>query len=299
MPGIKTNPKSKNGNNMKPEILYENSMSNNDFNRFSKFIQVEYGIKMPSSKKTILEVRLYKRLKALGMESFGKYCDYVFSPKGIEREIPHMIDVVTTNMTLFFRDTESYDYLIKTVLPNLINEHGSGVREKLMLWSAGCASGEEPYTLAMVLSEFTEKHNGFDFSILATDVSTRVLETAKRAIYDQDKTTTIPTGLKMKYLMRNKDREKRLVRIVPELRSLVKFRRLNLMEDFGMREPMDIIFCRNVIIYFNRITQEKLLRRICNHLRPGGYVFMGSSENLVGFNIPLEHVSSTIYRKPI
>ena len=284
---------------MKPEILYENSMSNSEFNRFSKFIQVEYGIRMPSSKKTTLEVRLYKRLKALGMESFGQYCNYVFSPKGIECEIPHMIDVVTTNMTVFFRHTESYDYLVQTVLPNLINQHGTGACEKFMLWSAGCASGEEPYTLAMVLSEFTEKHHGFDFSVLATDVSTRVLKTAKRAIYEQDKTTTIPTGLKMKYLMRSKDREKRLVRIVPELRSLVKFRRLNLMEDFGMREPMDIIFCRNVIIYFNRITQEKLLKRICDHLRPGGYIFLGSSENLVGFNIPLEHVSSTIYRKPI
>lgn len=284
---------------MKPEILYENSMSNSDFNRFSKFIQVEYGIRMPSSKKTTLEVRLYKRLKALGMESFGQYCNYVFSPKGIECEIPHMIDVITTNMTVFFRDTESYDYLVQTVLPNLINQHGSGVREKLMLWSAGCASGEEPYTLAMVLSEFTEKHHGFDFSVLATDVSTRVLKTAKRGIYEQDKTTTIPTGLKMKYLMRSKDREKRLVRIVPELRSLVKFRRLNLMENFGMREPMDIIFCRNVIIYFNRTTQEKLLKRICDHLRPGGYIFLGSSENLVGFNMPLEHVSSTIYRKLI
>lgn len=299
MPSIKTNLKPENGNNMKPEILYKHSMSNSDFNRFSKFIQVEYGIKMPSSKKTALEVRLYKRLKALGMESFGKYCDYVFSPKGIECEIPHMIDAVTTNMTLFFRDTESYDYLVRTVLPNLINEHEPGVREKLMLWSAGCASGEEPYTLAMVLSEFTGKHHGFGFSILATDVSTRVLEIAKRAIYDQDRTTTIPTGLKMKYLMRSKDREKRLVRIVPELRSLVKFRTLNLMEDFGMREPMDIIFCRNVIIYFNRIIQEKLLKRICDHLKPGGYIFMGSSENLVGFNIPLEHVYSTIYRKPI
>ncbi len=284
---------------MQPGILYENSMSNSDFNRFSKFIQVEYGIKMPPSKKTILEARLYKRLKALGMESFGKYCDYVFSPKGIECEIPHMIDVVTTNITVFFRDTESYDYLVKTVLPNLINERGSGVREKLMLWSAGCASGEEPYTLAMVLNEFAEKHHGFDFSVLATDVSTRVLETAKRAIYEQDRTTTIPTGLKIKYLMRSKDREKRLIRIVPELRPLVGFRRLNLMEDFGMREPMDIIFCRNVIIYFNRITQEKLLKRICDHLRPGGYIFMGSSENLVGFDIPLEHVCSTIYRKPI
>ena len=299
MPSIKTNLKPENGNNKKSEILYEHSMSNRDFNRFSKFIQVEYGIKMPVSKKTALEIRLYKRLKALGMESFGKYCDYVFSPKGIKCEIPHMIDVVTTNMTLFFRDTESYDYLVKTVLPNLINERGSGVREKFMFWSAGCASGEEPYTLAMVLSEFTGKHHGFDFSVIATDVSTRVLKIAKRAIYEQDKITTIPTGLKMKYLMRSKDREKRQVRIVPELRSLVKFRSLNLMEDFGMREPMDIIFCRNVIIYFNKITQEKLLKRICDHLKPGGYIFMGSSENLVGFNIPLEHVYSTIYRKPI
>ena len=284
---------------MKLNILHEDSMTNSVFSRFSKYIQAEYGIKMPASKKAALEARLHKRLQILGMKSFGKYCDYVFSPKGIECEMPHMIDVVTTNMTLFFRDTGSFDCLVQTVLPNLVNKRGPGVRKKLMLWSAGCASGEEPYTLAMVLSEFARKHHGFNFSVIATDVSTRVLEVAKRAVYDQDKTTTIPTGLKMKYLRRSKDREKKLVRIVPELRSLVKFRSLNLMEDFGMREPMDIIFCRNVIIYFNRATQERLLKRICSHLRPGGYIFMGSSENLVGFDVPLKQVYSTVYRKPV
>ncbi len=284
---------------MKLEMLHEDTMTNSIFSRFSKYIQAEYGIKMPVSKKVSLEARLHKRLKALEIDSFSKYCDYVFSPKGIEYEMHHMIDVVTTNMTLFFRDTASIDYLVNTVLPNLINEHGSGIHEKLMLWSAGCASGEEPYTLSMALSEFAEKHYKFNFSILATDVSTKVLDTAKRAVYEQDKITAIPAELKIKYLMRSRNRDKGLVRIVPELRSHVNFRRLNLMNDFDMREPMDIIFCRNVIIYFNRPTQERILKRLSDHLRPGGYIFIGSSENLVGFDVPLEHVFSTVYRKPV
>ncbi|MEW6419548.1 MAG: protein-glutamate O-methyltransferase [Nitrospirota bacterium] len=274
-------------------------MSRRDFSRLSGFIHAECGIKMPDSKKIMLEARLRKRLRVLGIKSFKEYCDYVFSPDG-EGELVHMIDAVTTNKTDFFREPRHFYYLIQTALPELINTSEAGIRRKLMVWSAGCSTGEEPYTLAMVLSEFAERCHGFHYLILATDISTRVLEKAKLGIYEEDLVEPVPAALKNKYLLRSKDKNRRLVRIVPELRNLVKFRRLNFMEnDFGFREMIDIIFCRNVIIYFDRQTQKKLLNRFCRHLTSGGYIFMGHSETLHGFNLPLLPVSPSIYRKNI
>ncbi len=275
-------------------------MSEKDFRRLSEFIHSECGIKMPPSKKTMLEARLLKRLRNLGIRSFTEYCDYIFSPEGTERELIHMIDMVTTNKTDFFREPSHFDYLTQKALPELIRISDAGIRTRLMVWSAGCSTGEEPYTLAIVLSEFAHEYSGFNFSILATDISTRVLEKAKTGIYEQDRIESISINLKQNYFLRGKDKNKGLVRIAPELRNMVRFRRLNFMDDdFGFRERMDIIFCRNVIIYFDRPTQEMLITRFCRHLAPGGYVFMGHSEALHGLNIPLYQVAPTIYRKPL
>jgi len=277
-------------------------MSEKDFRRLSEFIYQECGIHLPPSKKTMVEGRLRKRLRTLGMTSFRQYCDYLFSPEGMATENIPMINVVTTNKTDFFREPEHFDHLVETVIPSLIQMYGLGITRELKVWSAACSSGEEPYTLAMVLSDFGEKWTGFRFSILATDISTSVLDKAMLGIYEHDRVNPIPLPLRKKYLMRNKDRKKELVRIVPELRALVKFRRLNLMdENFGIREPMAVIFCRNVIIYFDKQTQERLLNRLCDHLIPGGYLFMGHSETLHGLNVPLVHPAkgmTTIYRKP-
>jgi len=176
-----------------------------------------------------------------------------------------------------------------------------GIRHNLMVWSAGCSTGEEPYTLAMLLKDFAGKYPGFNFEflILATDISTRVLEAAKRAIYDNEKVAPVPQEMKKRYLLRGKNDKKGHVRIVPELREVVKFRRLNFLEDnYGMREPMDIIFCRNVIIYFDRTTQEKILNMFARQLSPGGYIFIGHSETLHGLDVPLVQVAPTVYRKP-
>jgi chemotaxis protein methyltransferase CheR len=167
-----------------------------------------------------------------------------------------------------------------------------------MIWSAGCSTGQEPYTLAMVLSEFAVSRPGFDFHILATDISTRVLEKAKNAVYDEDVVAPVPQPLKKKYLLRSKDRSSGLVKIAPELRGKVSFRRLNFMEgDFGLREQLDIIFCRNVIIYFDRQTQERLLQRFYGHMRSGAHIFMGHSETLSGLDVPLVSVYPTVYQK--
>jgi chemotaxis protein methyltransferase CheR len=172
------------------------------------------------------------------------------------------------------------------------------MRRPLMVWSAACSSGEEPYTLAMILDEFSSRVKGFHYMVLGTDISTKVLDMAKLGIYQEERVIPIPMELRRKYLMRSKDRSKNIVRIVPELRAQVKLRRLNFMDgDFGMREKMDIIFCRNVLIYFDRATQEKVVNRLCNHLNHGGYLFTGHSETLSGMDLPLKIVGNTVSRR--
>lgn len=273
-------------------------LSEKDFRRLGEFIHATYGIKMPPVKKTMLEARLQKRLRILGMESFQAYIKFLFSPEGMKEELPEMVDVVTTNKTDFFREPAHFTYLVHTAIPELISSTGAGMRRPLSVWSAGCSTGEEPYTLAMVLDDYAGKMEGFRYNILATDISMQVLEKAALGIYEEDKLLPVPLEMKKKYLLRGKDKKKKRVRIVPELRSQVHFRSLNFMDgDFGMREKMDIIFCRNVIIYFDRPTQEGLLNRMANHLLPNGYVFMGHSETLSGLSVPLAPVAQTVYRK--
>jgi chemotaxis protein methyltransferase CheR len=214
----------------------------------------------------------------------------------MEEELVHLINVITTNKTDFFRESAHFHYLVRKALPEMLRQ--SSGRRTIMVWSAGCSSGEEPYTLAMVLKEFVAERRGIDFLILATDISTNVLEKAKLAVYDEERIGPIPDELRKKYLLKNKDAVNRAYRVVPELRERTRFRRLNFMDsDFGFRETMDIIFCRNVIIYFDKQTQERLLNRFCGYLSLDGYLFMGHSETLLGMDVPLVQVAPTIYRK--
>jgi len=275
------------------------SLSTKDFQRLSSFIYNELGIKMPDSKRTMLTGRLAKRLRANKLNSFSDYCDFVFSPEGQRQELVHLLDAVTTNKTDFFREPSHFEHLVRSVLPTLINENYFGFGKKCRIWSAGCSTGQEPYTLAMVLSEFASSQAGrFAFEILATDISTRVLDAARRAVYPEHVIEPIPKGFRKKYLLRGKDPENPQVRIVPELRSLIKFGRLNFMDqEFGIGDPLDIIFCRNVIIYFDKPTQERLMGKFCQNLRPGGFLFVGHSESLQGYDVPLVQVAPTIYRR--
>lgn len=272
------------------------NLSGKDFSRLSSFIYEHCGIKMPPAKKTMLEARLQKRLRALSLPSFTDYCEYLFSEEGLRNELVLMVDLVTTNKTDFFREPDHFSYLVNTVLPEWNKKTGG--RRPLNVWSAGCSTGEEPYTLAMVLSEVAAVQDGFSYQIRATDISTRVLEKAKRAVYEEDRIEPVPMQLRRKYLLRSKDRMNPLVRVVPELRAMVRFSRLNFMDsDFGFRDQLDIIFCRNVIIYFDRKTQERLLNKFHGHLRTGGWIFMGHSETLNGLDVPLVQVHPTVYRK--
>ena len=275
-------------------------MSTGVFTRFSAFIYDRCGVKMTPAKKTMLTSRLYKRLRHLGMTSFQQYYDYVTSPRGLSEELVQMINVVTTNKTDFFREPAHFDFLVNNALPDLVNTRHISELSRLNVWSAGCSSGEEPYTLCMFLSEFFEKRTG-DFSLLATDISTRVLDIAKTAIYSKDTIDPVSHSFRIKYLMRGKGSQAGFFRIVPELRKRVIFRRLNLLEgtDFGIKQRMDIIFCRNVIIYFDHETQKKLFEKYYAQLIPGGYLFIGHSETLHGINADFVPVGSAVYKKPV
>ncbi len=277
----------------------DSGLSQRDFGRLSAFVHEHCGIKLPPSKKTMLEARLRRRLRALDMKSYDEYCEYLFGPGGRTDEIVRMIDLVTTNKTDFFREPAHFEFLVRNCLPEFCDPARGGGWRKLSVWSAGCSTGEEPYTLAMVLSDFADTRPGFRFSILATDISTKVLEKAALGIYDEERADPVPSVMKRKYLLKSRDRSKGLVRVGPALRALVDFRRLNLMdEEFGLREPLDVIFCRNVIIYFDKATQEGLVNRFARHLAPGGYLFLGHSETLCGMDAPLVQMAPTVYRRP-
>jgi chemotaxis protein methyltransferase CheR len=270
-----------------------------DFYRLSAFIQNEYGIKMPDIKKTLLESRLQKRLRSLEIKTFKDYCDYLFSPEGMTVELPHFIDKITTNKTDFFRENEHFDYLTSRILPSIIGKK-RGEYNTLRIWSAGCSTGEEPYTLGMVVKDYLETNriSNFRLSILATDISHEVLRVAQRAIYHEMRAVPIPFAIKKKYLLRSKSGEKKLIKIAPEIRELVQFGRLNFMDnEYGIKEKMDIVFCRNVIIYFDKATQEVILNRIIRNLTTGGFFFQGHSETTQGIELPLRQVFPTVYVK--
>ena len=275
--------------------IHEDQLASRDFARLTAFVYSETGIRLGPEKKTMLEGRLRKRLSELQIASYKNYCDYLFGPDGLRDEKIRFIDVVTTNKTDFFREPKHFDYLVQQALPEMTARAGG---QPLLLWSAGCSSGEEPYTLAMVLSDYAETHAGFRFRILATDISTKVLELAQLAVYSTDTVEPVPPPMRRKYLLRSREVNADRVRIVPELRRLIEFRRLNFMDsDYGVDERADAIFCRNVIIYFDRPTQENILRKLTNHLKPGGFLFVGHSETLHDMNLPVEALGPALYRR--
>ena len=272
-------------------------MSTADFIKISNFIYNECGIKLPEAKKVMLQSRLQKRLRELKFTNFSDYCDFVFSKEGQNsNELIHMIDVVSTNKTDFFREPVHFDYLTNSALPEFYKENR--VRRPLKVWSAACSSGEEPYTLAIVFSEFAEKNPGFDYSIFGTDISTQILRKAVNAIYKEDRISVIPMNLKRKYFLKSKNPDEKLVKVDDSLRRKVSYARLNFMDAYyDVKETFDIIFCRNALIYFNRETQESVINKLCMKLKPGGYFFLGHSESIIGMNVPLNQIKPTIFKK--
>lgn len=271
-------------------------LSNANFDRLRALVYNESGISLGPDKKTMMEIRLKRRVHGLDLSSLDEYCDYVFRPEGKSSELIHLIDVITTNKTDFFREPDHFDYLSAKALPDLRARLGG---RKCLIWSAGCSTGEEPYTLAIVLSEYVEQNPGFRFSVLATDICTSVLAKAEAGIFKSEALLPVAERLRRKYFMRSRDRGSDLLRVAPEVRALIEFRRLNFMDaDFGQPEALEIIFCRNVIIYFDRQTQVRLLQKLTRRLAPGGYFFAGHSESFQGMDLPLVPVAPAVYRKP-
>lgn len=269
-------------------------ISPRNFARLSAYIYEQAGIKMPVTKRTMLEGRLRRRLRATGVADLNAYCDLLFDPGRGEAEAVHLLNAVTTNKTDFFREPKHFDFVERTILPALKAQR----RQRIRAWSAACSTGAEPYTLAMVLQDFAERHGGPDYGILATDLDTEVLETARRGIYPREMLDPVPSAMRERYVMRPLQKGRRDVRIVPMLRSAVGFARLNLMDPhYPVGDPMDLIFCRNVLIYFDKPTQERVVSRLCERLRPGGWLILGHSESIANMHLPLSAVGNTVFQR--
>ena len=272
----------------------EDGLSSRNFEALSRYIYDYSGIKMPITKLTMLEGRLRRRLRATGIPSFNAYCDYLFKHGGIEKEAIFLIDAVTTNKTDFFREPKHFEFMERTGLPELV----AAGHKRLRLWSAACSIGAEPYTMAMVMQDFADATSGVDYRILATDLSTDVLAAARRGVYPRDMVQPVPADLQRRHVMVSRDAARGEVRIHPRLRSTIGFARMNLMDNaYKVGEPMHMIFCRNVLIYFDKPTQAKVLTRLCDCLVPGGFLYVGHSETVTGIPLPVRQVANTVFKK--
>lgn len=274
----------------------DDRISARQFKALAELIQLETGINIKSSKQTMLEGRLRRRARALAVGSIGDYCNLVLAGDLGGNELEHLINAVTTNKTDFFREPAHFDYLTNTVLPLYAEESCRQIR----CWSAACSTGAEPYTLAMLLDDFATRSRGMDYRVIATDIDTDVLATAVKGIYPREQVEPVPAHLRRRYVLEPKDPSREEIRIAPELRRRVAFGRLNLIDEANsIDETFHLIFCRNVLIYFDKKTQEDVVLRLCEKLLPGGYLFLGHSESITGFRHNLTQVAGTVFRRPL
>jgi chemotaxis protein methyltransferase CheR len=272
-------------------------LTDREFRLIAELVETEAGIKLPQAKRLMVEGRLHKRVRALNCFNLEEYVERLFDDKNFETELVHLIDVVTTNKTDFFREPSHFDFMRDVAVPESLNRKIRGVRP-LKIWSAASSTGMEAYTIAMVLDDMIRAGSRFEFRILGTDISTSVLDVAKRGIYPRDVTAPVPDEWVRRYFLSSKDRSRAEVRVVPELRRSVNFKRMNLMDPvYPFDRDVDIIFCRNVLIYFDKPTQRRVVDRLCTHLRPGGYLMVGHSESMVhNGSKGLKQVQPTIFK---
>lgn len=273
-------------------------LSRHDFDKLAGFVNGHTGIRLPPVKKAMVEGRLRRRVRDLGFADFKSYCAYVFEGNGLSQEGGFIIDAITTNKTDFFREPEHFRFLAKSALPRLALDEHVGFGEPLQMWSAAASIGAEAFSMAMVANDFALAHKGFRFSVLATDINMEVLERAATAIYPDEMIAPVPEAMRQRYLMLSRDRSRAETRIVPELRQKVSFARQNLNDSlYAVPKSLHVIFCRNVLIYFDKPMQEAVLTRICDCLLPGGYLFVGHSETVAGFSLPLRQAAPTIFMR--
>lgn len=276
-------------------LMRIDDLSDAELLKIGELVKATAGINLHEGKKGLIRARLTKRLRELGLRSFTEYLSYLRRSPGGE-EFSTMLDMLSTNVTTFFREADHLTYLREKVLSRIVSSgHQRGRR--LRVWSAGCSSGEEPYSVAIVVADAVPSNEGWDMKILATDLSTRVLEKARRGVYSADRIKDVPLGQRAKYFTCIQRKPETLFQINDALREKVYFARLNLMGPWPMKGLFDVIFCRNVMIYFDKPTRERLVNRYWKMLSPGGVLFIGHSESLTGTDHAFKFVQPTVYTK--
>jgi len=264
-----------------------------DFDFLRKFSNDRTGIVVTDDKEGMFYSRLSRRLRQLGLKNFKEYCQLLQTRAGKEETV-QLINAITTNLTAFFREKHHFEYLKDRVIPEFRQRNRS--ERSFKIWSAGCSTGEEPYSLAMVLNEAFADLPTWDIKVLATDIDSNVLEQAATGIYRNDRVTDMPINAVKENFKRGKGKQSGLVRAKSSLRKLIGFSQLNLMDAWSV-PTKDVIFCRNVIIYFDKETKKRLIDRYADTLRDGGYLFIGHSESLIGASDRFKLIRQTIYRK--
>jgi chemotaxis protein methyltransferase CheR len=267
----------------------EGEITPEDFQAIARMLRDAAGIELGSNKRELVFGRLKRRLRVLGLANFAEYRAYLAQPDS-EAERGEMVNALTTNLTSFFRESHHFTHLAKDVLPNLLKSNGN---RRLRIWSSACSSGEEPYSIAMVLHKALQGKPGWDARILATDIDTNMIARGQAGVYEADRIDTIPAEYGKLLIRADDDR----VIMSDQLKQRIAFRPLNLLGEWPMRGPFDVVFCRNVVIYFDKTTQRTLFKRFADILSPNGWLFIGHSESLLGVSDRFEHLGRTIYRK--
>lgn len=276
------------------------SMSDHEFSRYRKLIYSRAGINLMPPKKALLEARLNRRLRELGLESFREYYDYITADQS-GAELVRLLDRVATNETHFFREPRQFEFLENRLLPDWLAQGDAGLRPRqVRVWSAGCSTGEEPYSLAMTLLDHLPPARGWKLEIVGSDLSTRVVEAAQKAIWPIAKAEEIPESYLKRFMLKGSGAQAAYMKAGPGLRSIVRCMNLNLnAHSYPLSGLFDLIFCRNVMIYFDAPTRGRVVERLLRHLTAGGYLFVGHAESLTGFNSQLRHVIPTVYTTQI
>ncbi len=272
----------------------EFEFSEQDFQRVRRIIGDIAGISLADGKRELVYSRLSRRLRQRGLQRFEDYCNLLETHEDTD-EMGEFVNALTTNLTSFFREAHHFDYLARELLPALVRAGQFGSR-RLRIWSAGCSTGEEPYSIAMVVRESLPSV-GWNVKILATDLDSNVLATAERGVYDASRIKDLPEARVRRWFQKGRGAQAGQVRVASALRELITFRRLNLMEDWPMRGPFDIVFCRNVVIYFDKPTQRILFDRFANALTEAGHLFVGHSESLFKVTERFAPLGKTIYQR--
>lgn len=271
--------------------------TNTDFKFIRDLVAERTGIMLSENKRDLVYGRLSRRLRELEMSNFRDYCKLL--EKGHdEEEMVQFVNAITTNLTSFFREDHHFEYLGKTLLPSLMQQKiQSNSERRIRIWSAGCSTGEEPYSIAMVLKEALGTDTSWDVRILATDLDTKVLAKGSSGIYEKNRVEGLSKSRLQKWIKAGSGENEGKVRMSPKLRELITFKQLNLMNEWPMNGPFDLIFCRNVVIYFNKPTQQVLFDRYANLLDHDGHLFLGHSETMFQKTDRYRLIGKTIYQK--